>query len=97
MGLRNTCNKRVTGLIYKLWDIQWDTWDHMNSVLHDTPLAEIMKGTLLIDRSSRMGWRLGFTSFPNIVKVTLPTDISYVIEEIMADKKGSAALVRKTR
>ena len=70
---------------------------YRNSILHDTPLAEIMCGSLVSDRALRLEWRLGFTVFPIIVKAVLPVDIATVMEGAIADKKGWFVLVRRTR
>ena len=52
----------------------------MNIILHDTPLAEIMSGTLSLNRSLQMEWRLGFVGFKNIVRRVLPKKVSKVMD-----------------
>ena len=32
----------MEGLIKQLWEVEFSAWEHRNSVLHDTPLAEIL-------------------------------------------------------
>ena len=53
-GSRKSGQKWVSKLISKLWDFQDEAWMHICSILHDTPLAEIMGGSLALDRSLRM-------------------------------------------
>ena len=96
-GYRTTGEKWASGLIRKLWDIQWDAWQHRNSMLHDTPLAHIMEGELSLDRSLRKEWAIGFDDFPNIITSAIPRDISIVMEGTLSDKKGWFVLVRRAR
>ena len=53
-GSRQSGQKWFSKLISKLWDFQHEAWMHRCSILHDTPLAEIMGGSLALDRSLRM-------------------------------------------
>ena len=87
----------MSELIYKLWDMQWDAWQHRNVALHNTPIAEIMEGKLSLDRSLRKEWRQGFLNFPNVVKAILPEMISSVIAGTVEEKKGLFVLIRTTR
>ena len=96
-GYRNTGNKWASGLIRKLWDIQWDAWNHRNSMLHETPLANIMEGELSLDRSLRNEWARGFDNFPRIITAAIPKNISLVMEGTLSGKKGWFVLVRRTR
>ena len=50
----------VIGLIRQLWDLEISTWEHQNSIIYDTPLVDIMSGTLSLDRALRREWYLGF-------------------------------------
>ena len=68
--------------------VEWDDWQHKNRVPHDTPLVEVMSETLSLDRSLRMEWRLGFLTFPSIVKYVLPRNI-------ITAMNGSAAEIKK--
>ena len=70
---------------------------HRCSILHDTPLAEIMGGSLALDRSLRMEWNLGFIGFPNMIKSVLPNEIGLVMEGTIEEKKGWFVLVRRIR
>ena len=96
-GSRKSGQKWVSQLICKLWDFQHAAWMHRCSILHDTPLAEIMGGSLALDRALRLEWNLGFVGFPNIVKAALPRVIGPVLEGSIEDKKGWFVLVRRTR
>ena len=96
-GYRNTGNKWASGLIRKLWDMQWDAWNHRNSMIHDTPLANIMEGELSLDRSLRNEWARGFVNFPRIIVAAILKEISTVMEGNLSGKKGWFVLVRKTR
>ena len=87
----------MAGLIRVLWDLQWDAWQHRNSVLHDTPLAQIMEGKLSLDRSLRAEWEVGFNDFPDIVVAALPKTIIQVMKSNVADKKGWLILIRTVR
>ena len=97
IGSRKSGKKWVAGLIYKLWEIEWDAWMDRNSVIHDTPLAEERMGSLLMDKALEWEWTVGFDSFPAIVRVILPEDISLVLKGELDERKGWLVLVRRTR
>jgi hypothetical protein len=90
-------SKWAEGLIKQLWEVEFSAWEHRNSVLHDTPLAEILSGRLSLDRSLRREWELGFEELPALVQVILPDDIATVLDSTVAEKKGWFVLVRKAR
>lgn len=69
------------GLIKQCWDVEKSAWQHRNSILHDTPLAEIMSGTLSLDRSPWSEWQLGFIGLPDIVKAMLPNSVEGTVAE----------------
>ena len=97
MGSRKSRGKRVTGLIRQLWDLEFSAWEHRNSVLHDTPLVDIMNGTLSLDRALRREWDLGFEGFPDIVKVTIPNTFTLILDGSVADQKGWFVLIGTDR
>ena len=70
---------------------------HRCSILYDTPLAEIMGGSLALDKALRFEWNLGFVGFPNIVKAALSRVIGPVLEGSIEDKKGWFVQARRTR
>ena len=90
-------SKWVEGLIKQLWEVEFSAWEHRNSVLHDTPMAEILSGRLSLDRSLRREWELGFEELPALVQAILPDDIATVLDSTVAEKKGWFVLVRKAR
>ena len=51
---KQTGKRWVTGLIQQLWEVEEAAWIYRNSILHDTPLANSMSGTLSLDRSLRI-------------------------------------------
>ena len=59
----------------------------MNIVLYDIPLGEIMIDILSLDRVMRREWELGFEGLSDLVQVSIPSNISAVIEGTVADKK----------
>ena len=75
-------------LIKKLWEVEFSAWEHRNSVLHGTSLAEILSGELSLDRSLQKVWELGFEGLPALVQVVLPVDITTVLESTVTAKKG---------
>ena len=70
---------------------------HRNYVLHDTPLAEEIRGSLLLDKALEREWKVGFYFFPAMVKAILPSEISVVIKGGLDERKGWLVLVRRTR
>ena len=68
-----------------------------NSVMHDTPLAEERRGSLLLDNALEWESTVGFDSFPDMVKVILPEDISLVLKGDLEERMGWLVLVRRTR
>ena len=50
-GSRKLGQKWAAQLISKLWDFQHETWMHRCSILHDTPLAEVMGGSSTLERA----------------------------------------------
>ena len=70
---------------------------HRCSILHDTPLAEIIGGSLVLDRSLQIEWNMNFVGFSTLVKAALPRDIDTGMEGSIEDKKGWFVLVRRTR
>jgi hypothetical protein len=90
-------SKWVEGLIKQLWEVEFSAWEHRNSVLHDTPMAEILSGRLSLDRSLRREWALGIEELPALVQAILPDDIATVLDSTVAEKKGWFVLVRKAR
>ena len=97
IGSKKTGVNWVKGLIRELWDLQWDAWQHRNSVLHNTPLAELMEGRLSLDRSLRSEWSVGFNNFPDSVVASIPKRITQVMKGDVADKKGWFVLIRTVR
>ena len=97
MGSRKSGKKWVANLICQLWDLQWNTWMHRNSVLHNTPIVELMSGTACLDQALRHEWRLGFNDMPVTIKAMLPDHIETVLQMRVADKKGWLVLLRRTR
>ena len=87
----------MEGLIKQLWEVKFSAWEYRNSVLHDTPLADILSGELSLDRSLRREWELGSEGLPANVQVVLPGDIATVLDSSVAEKKGWFVLVRKAR
>ena len=87
----------MKGIICELWDLQWDAWQHRNSILHNTPIAEIMEGRLSLDRSLRAEWSIGFDDFPDSVVASIPKRITQVMKCDVADKKGWFVLIRTVR
>ena len=85
---KQTGNRWVARLIRQLWEVEKAAWVHRNSVLHDTPLASIMIGTLSLDRSLRTEWSLGFIGLPQLIQVVLPKEISHVPEGTVSERKG---------
>ena len=94
---KQTGKRWVAGLIRQLWEVEKAAWLHRNSVLHDTPLADIMCGTLSLDRSLRTEFTLGFIGLPPLIQVVLPKDIGQVIEGTVAERKGWLVLIRTAR
>ena len=94
---QKTGSKWVSRLIRKLWEVSCAAYKYRNSVLYDTPSAEIMIGTLSIDSSLRMEWKLGFVGFPNIVKAALTNDIAKVMGGTVSEGSGWFVLVRKVQ
>ena len=94
---KQTGKRWVAGLIRQLWEVEKAAWLHRNSVLHDTPLADIMCGTLSLDRSLRTEWSLGFIGLPPLIQVVLPKEIGQVIEGTVAERKGWLVLIRTAR
>ena len=97
VGSLKSGSKWVEGLIKQLWEVEFSAWEHRNSVLHDTPMAEILSGRLSLDRSLRREWELGFEGLPALVQAILPEDIATVLDSTVAEKKGWFVLVRKAR
>ena len=97
IGSRKSGRKWVRGLIRQLWEVAFSAWEHRNSVLHDTPLADIMNGTLSLDRALRREWELGFEGLPDMVKVTIPRTITHILNGSVADRKGWFVLIRTAR
>ena len=77
--------------------MEFSASEHQNSTLHDTPLVDIMNGTLSLDRALRKEWDLGFEGFPDIVKVTIPSTITHILDGSVADRKGWFVLIRTAR
>ena len=97
IGSKKTGVSWVKGLIKELWELQWDAWRHRNSVLHNTPLADIMEGKLSLERSLRKEWSVGFNNFPDSVIASIPKRIKQVMKGDVSDKKGWFVLVRTVR
>ena len=97
IGSRKSGGRWVTRLIRQLWDLEFSAWEHRNSVLHDTPLADIMNGTLSLDRALRREWEWGFEGLPDMVKVTIPSTITHILNGSVADRKGWFVLIRTAR
>ena len=70
---------------------------HRNYVLHDTPLAAEMRGSLALDKALEREWTVGFSIFPGMVKALLPRNISVVLKGGLDERKGWLVLVRRTR
>ena len=79
--------KWAIGLIDKLWEMEYDAWMYMTSVLHDTPLAEVMSSTLCLDWALWNKRRGGFNTLPNTVKSILHNDISTGMGGSVVEKK----------
>ena len=97
VGSMKSGSKWVEGLIKQLCEVDFSAWEHRNSVLHYTPLAEILSGELSLDRSLRKEWELGFEGLPALVQVVLSVDIATLLESTVAAKKGWFILIRKAR
>ena len=91
---RKSGQKWAAGLICKLWEVEWNAWMHRNYVLHDTPLAEEMRGSLALDKVLGREWTVGFSIFPGMVKALLPRNISGVLKGGPDERKGWLVLVR---
>ena len=96
MESKNTGNKWAAKPVCNFWEIQYDSWQHRISVLLDTPLVEILKGTLSLDRSLR-NVETGIDWFFDGAQSSLPADITSVMKGTVTDKKGCLVLVRRTR
>ena len=56
-------------------------------MLYDMLLAEMLNSELLLDRSLKKEWDLGFEVLHALVQVLLPVDISKVLAGVVTDKK----------
>ena len=72
-------------------------WQHRNSILHDTPIADLLGGSYVLDQALRLEWRLGFKRIPAIVLSFIPTSIIRVMQGTVTDRKGWFVLVRRAR
>ena len=97
MDIPRSSDTWVARLIVKMWDIIFVVWQHRNSCLHDTPLADIMGGSYVLDQALRKEWEIGFDNLPFIVRATVPTSITRVLEGTTVERKGWFVLVRRAR
>ena len=97
MEIPRSSDTWVARLIVKMWDIIFVIWQHRNSCLHDTPLADIMGGSYVLDQALRKEWEIGFDNLPFIVRATVPTSITRVLEGTTVERKGWFVLVRRAR
>ena len=97
MSIPKTSDAWVARLIVKMWDIIFVIWQHRNSCLHNTPLAEIMGGSYALENSLRNEWNLGFDTLPSIVSATLPQSIERLMEGSTIERKGWFVMIRRAR
>ena len=82
-------------LIVKMWEIIYSIWQHRNSCLHNTPMADLMGGSYALERALRNEWELGFEGLPRIVQVSILESISQVLEGTTHERKGWFVMIRR--
>ena len=97
MSIPKTSDGWVARLIVRMWDIVYIIWQHRNSVLHNTPMADIMGGSYILEQSLRNEWDLGFAGLSPIVRATIPRTIAKVMEGTTLERKGWFVLIRRAR
>ena len=97
LEIPKSAEKWAAKLVIQLWDIVFVVWQHRNSVLHDTPLADLLGGGYALERALHREWNIGFDNLPEIVQATVPQSISTVMAGSTADRKGWFVLVRRAR
>ena len=96
-GSRRKGSRWVAGLINQLWNIQWDAWMHRNSVLYDTPIEEIMSGSIYLERALKKEWELGFDRLPKMVRDMIPKKVSSIMNIELKEKKSWLVSIRRAR
>ena len=84
-------------MIVHLWDLVFTIWQHRNSILHDTSIADLLGDSYLHDLSLQLEWRLGFDRMPAIVLSSIKSSIIMVMQGSVTDRKGWFVLVRRAR
>ena len=92
-----TVNTWISKVIVHIWDLVFTVWQHRNSVLHDTPIADLLGSSYVLDQALRLVWRLCFDKMPAIVLSSIPSSIIAVMQGTVTDRKGWFVLVRRAR
>ena len=79
------------------WNVQWDAWMHRNQVLHETPLSEVMSGSICLDRALKNEWKVGFHTLSRTIKLCPPNNVDKVLQATLLEKKGWLVLIRRAR
>ena len=70
---------------------------HRNQVLYETPLSEVMSGSICLDRALKNEWKVGFHTLPGTIKICLPNNVDKVLQATLLEKKGWLVLIRRAR
>ena len=97
MGITKSVTTWSARVIVHLWDLVYVVWQHRNSVLHKTPMVELLGGAYALDQALHLEWRLGFERMPAIVRASIPDSILTVMEGTLWDRKSWFVLVRRAR
>ena len=97
MNIPKSSDMWAARLIVKMWEIIFVIWQHRNSCLHNTPMADLMGGSYALEKALRNEWELGFEGLPRIVQASIPESISQVLEGTTLERKGWFVMIRRAR